>query len=502
MEDFNSKYSGEQVEELLDMVANGEVGGGIEAETDPIFSASPAASITDAKKAEWDGKQDAIADLATIRSGAEKGATALQSIPEEYVTESELSAKGYATTAQLDGKVDKVEGKQLSAENFTSGLKSKLESLNNYDDTELSNALATLRGDFDKLVSGDTTTAIKTFNEVIAFLDGIQDTQDLASIVASIEQQIAGKMDKVTLATVATSGSYNDLSNKPTIPAEQVNADWNATSGKAQILNKPTIPSAVTESTVSGWGFTKNTGTYSKPSGGIPKSDLASAVQTSLGKADTALQSYTEQYKGTITGVSANGTSVATSGVANIPAASTSKYGVTKLSSATNSTSTTLAATASAVKSAYDLANGKQAKLVSGTNIKTINGTSILGSGDITISGGSGGGGSAAKEVEIISAVTFNESNPALPNKIYISEVASFTAAIHAFQQVTAYDEYSFIFPFPEIGISFQDATVKFANGEIPNIEYGTMCELSIVGINTGAKREYLAVIVPFITSE
>jgi hypothetical protein len=59
---------------------------------------------------------------------------------------------------------------------------------------------------------------------------------------------------------------------------------------------------------------------------------------------------------GTITGVSANGTSVATSGVANIPAATTSKYGVTKLSSATNSTSTSLAATASAVKAAYDLA--------------------------------------------------------------------------------------------------------------------------------------------------
>ena len=35
-------------------------------------------------------------------------------------------------------------------------------------------------------------------------------------------------------------------------------------------------------------------GTYSKPSGGIPKTDLSSAVQTSLGKADTALQSFTE----------------------------------------------------------------------------------------------------------------------------------------------------------------------------------------------------------------
>lgn len=34
--------------------------------------------------------------------------------------------------------------------------------------------------------------------------------------------------------------------------------------------------------------------------------------------------------------------------------------------------------------------SGKQDKLVSGTNIKTINGTSLLGSGDLTISGGSG----------------------------------------------------------------------------------------------------------------
>ena len=52
--------------------------------------------------------------------------------------------------------------------------------------------------------------------------------------------------NKPTLATVATSGSYNDLSNKPTIPAAQVNSDWNATSGKAQILNKPTLATVAT----------------------------------------------------------------------------------------------------------------------------------------------------------------------------------------------------------------------------------------------------------------
>lgn len=43
-----------------------------------------------------------------------------------------------------------------------------------------------------------------------------------------------------SLAAVATSGSYNDLSNKPTIPAAQVQSDWNAVSGMGVILNKPT----------------------------------------------------------------------------------------------------------------------------------------------------------------------------------------------------------------------------------------------------------------------
>ena len=37
-------------------------------------------------------------------------------------------------------------------------------------------------------------------------------------------------------------GDYNSLSNRPSIPAAQVNSDWNATSGPARILNKPTVP--------------------------------------------------------------------------------------------------------------------------------------------------------------------------------------------------------------------------------------------------------------------
>lgn len=65
---------------------------------------------------------------------------------------------------------------------------------------------------------------------------------------------------KPTLATVATSGSYNDLSAKPTIPAAQVNSDWNASSGLAQILNKPSIPTAISLTTTGSGGTPTLTG--------------------------------------------------------------------------------------------------------------------------------------------------------------------------------------------------------------------------------------------------
>ena len=204
-------------------------------------------------------KQDVIGDLADIRSGAAKGATALQSIPSEYITETELTNKGYATTSSvnsaLNGKVDKDGNKVLSTNDFTNALKTKLEGLSNYDDTTISNAVNKLRTDFDTLVSGDTTTAIKTFNEVIAFLDGITDTQDLEGIIASIEQQIAAKQDKITDLETIRQG-----------------AELGATALQSY-----------TE---------KYTGTYSKPENGIPKTDLASGVQESLGKADTSAQKF------------------------------------------------------------------------------------------------------------------------------------------------------------------------------------------------------------------
>ncbi|MGL4297341.1 MAG: hypothetical protein ACRCTG_16655 [Aestuariivirga sp.] len=101
-----------------------------------------------------------------------------------------------------------------------------------------------------------------------------------------------------------------------------VNADWNAISGDAQILNKPTLGTAAAAATT----------------------DFATAAQGA--KADTALQ----------------------------PAA----IGVSV--QAYDADLTSWAAIAPSTK---------QDTLVSGTSIKTVNGNSLLGSGDLVISGGS-----------------------------------------------------------------------------------------------------------------
>ena len=144
----------------------------------------------------------------------------------------------YRTASAQDtidsGKVDKVTGKGLSTNDYTAAAKAKV----------------------------DAIPASPKYT------DTVYDDTAVKNRLTAVENEIAG-----IGAGSSFSGSYNDLTDKPA------------------------IPEAVTEQTVSGWGFTKNTGTYSKPAGGIPKTDLAIAVQTSLGKADSALQTVPSTYR-------------------------------------------------------------------------------------------------------------------------------------------------------------------------------------------------------------
>ena len=100
----------------------------------------------------------------------------------------------------------------------------------------------------------------------------------------------AGARAAIGAGTSNFSGSYTDLSNPPTIPSKtsQLQNDSGFLTQHQDISGKQ--DKATLEQDVAAKGFTKNTGTYSKPTGGIPKTDLSDSVQASLGKADTALQ--------------------------------------------------------------------------------------------------------------------------------------------------------------------------------------------------------------------
>ena len=85
------------------------------------------------------------------------------------------------------------------------------------------------------------------------------------------------------------SGSYNDLSDRPTIPAAQVRADWNAVGSIAEILNKPIVPpvSSVTVNPPGSANLAYNGGngefTYTPPdlSSFATSVDLSTAVANS-----------------------------------------------------------------------------------------------------------------------------------------------------------------------------------------------------------------------------
>lgn len=142
----------------------------------------------------------------------------------------------------LDTKVDKVEGKGLSTEDYLTLDKTKVNNLNEVLENAVLNTTAT----------GSTITLDKR-NLVTGTLDNVElsipvSTTDLAGlmlpadkiklngIAANAEVNVnadwnavegdAQILNKPTLATVATSGSYNDLTNKPTILTVDVNKKY------------------------------------------------------------------------------------------------------------------------------------------------------------------------------------------------------------------------------------------------------------------------------------
>lgn len=195
-----------------------------------------------------DGKQDIISDLATIRSGASAGATAVQpSTLDSYYNKTQ-------TGNLLADKVDKtttINSKPLSS-NIT--------------------------------LSASDVGALPNTTKYGASLSLTMNTSTYV-VTAQLKDQAGNNLGTaqtidLPLESVVISGSYNATNKKVILTLKDGSTiDFSV----ADLIDGLASQSSVDAK-------------YEKPSTGIPKTDLASDVQTSLGKADTALQSIPAEY--------------------------------------------------------------------------------------------------------------------------------------------------------------------------------------------------------------
>lgn len=238
----------------------------------------------------------------------------------------------YYTETEIDEKLETTTDTKISTHNTSNSAHNDIRLLI----TELTNRLNTLANSDDTTLDqmAELVEYIKDNRELI---EGVTTNKvNVSDIINNLETNVANKP-----LSAAQGVALKALIDAIEVPVQSINGKTGAVSLGASDVGADA--SGTASSTVSA----HNSSTTAH-------SDIRDAIPTKV--SDLTNDSGFTSNTGTITGVSANGTSVATSGVADIPAASTTKYGVTKLSSSISSTSTTLAATASAVKTAYDKA--------------------------------------------------------------------------------------------------------------------------------------------------
>ena len=147
------------------------------------------------------------------------------------------NANKVAYLSDVEVKVDKVEGKGLSEEDFTTALKTKLEGLNNYNDTDIKNDIASLDTAYktadtaleEKITANEQAIATKvdkvdgmglsqeSFTTALKTkLEGLNNYDDTA-IKTSVEENktnIAGVRSDLTAETTLQATNYNDLNTR------------------------------------------------------------------------------------------------------------------------------------------------------------------------------------------------------------------------------------------------------------------------------------------------
>lgn len=154
----------------------------------------------------------------------------------------------------IDTKVDKVEGKSLSTNDYVTADKTKVTNINEVIEAAAKNVTATdisITLDKRNLVTNAVENIELNLPASTTALAGLMlpaDKIKLNGIAAGAEVNVNADwnategdaliLNKPTLATVATSGSYNDLTEKPTIPTVDVNKEYVDT----QLATKSDLP--------------------------------------------------------------------------------------------------------------------------------------------------------------------------------------------------------------------------------------------------------------------
>lgn len=137
--------------------------------------------------------------------------------------------------------VKKVEGKGLSTNDFTNELKEKLEGITPYDPSELETEIGKLETALNTLVSGNASNAIESFNEIIAFLKNVSDTESLSGIIAGINARIAEVESKIPTKVSELTNDKGYLTEHQDLSHLATNDKVNEINAKAtQALNKAT----------------------------------------------------------------------------------------------------------------------------------------------------------------------------------------------------------------------------------------------------------------------
>ena len=260
------------------------------------------------------GKQDTISDLSDIRSGAAAGATAVQPADlNDYVEASSLAA--VATSGSYNDLIDTptIPSGDSLVPSATSADEGKVLTVDSEGSTEWVTPSA-----------GTTYTAgtgidISAQNEISIDTTTVATKSDLPSssdLVPSSSSGDAGKVltvdaqgepswvtpsggttysagDGIAIdgnnvvsadvdgSTIGIDSTTKKIKLLSTIPAAQVNSDWNAVSGVAQILNKPTIPTVDQNYNASSTNAQSGTAVASAVSNAVSGLDEVPAVTSS-----------------------------------------------------------------------------------------------------------------------------------------------------------------------------------------------------------------------------